>query len=222
MNFKTSFSVSSLLAFFLAVVPLISSSLVGNFILQNESTIQHFKTTDWLLLTFVCTITSAFALTPPTLLALCFGYFLGWMALSPLIFLNMSAIFLIYGLFGQTKSQQLVQYFKANPRTKTFFERIQENEFNFVFFAKLSPILPFALTNLLFALSGIKFKNMLLGGFLGMIPRTVLAIWIGKEAREIQQLINTPNENWWSRAIIATLVALSFWGIVRVLTKRRS
>ena len=222
MNFKNFFSVPSLSAFFLAIVPLISSSLVGKFIVDNEAHIQNYTVTDWLLITLVCSFTSAFALTPPTLLALCFGYFLGWWAVGPLIFLNMAAIVLIYALFGKTKSKKLINYFKENPRTKTFFERIYEHEFNFIFFTKLSPVLPFALTNLLFALSGIQFKNVLLGGFLGMLPRTILAVWIGKEASQIRQLIENPNGNWGIRAILVVLVGLSFWGLIRVLGKRRA
>ncbi|TAH11329.1 MAG: hypothetical protein EAZ14_06745, partial [Runella slithyformis] len=61
---------------------------------------------------------------------------------------------------------------------------------------------------------------VLLGGFCGMIPRTFLAVWVGKEAREIRQLLDNPNESIGSRVVIVVLVAFSVWGLFRVLSKR--
>ena len=220
MNFKKYVSVPSLSAFFLAVAPLVTSSLAGQWMLKNEAIVQNFTYTDWAALTFLCAFLAALALAPPTLLALCFGYFLGWWAFAPLLLLNLAAISLVYGLFGSFDARQLVAYFRKSPRTAVFFERIHQNELNFVFFTKLSPVLPFALTNLLFVLSGIKFKNVLLGGFLGMVPRTLLAIWVGKEARAIKVLLENPNESIWSRVVILALVVLSVWGLFRVFSAR--
>jgi len=207
-------------AFFLAVAPLLTSSLAGQWILKNESLIQNFTFIDWAMLTILCTFLAALALVPPTLLALCFGYFWGWGAIAPLLLLNVAAIGLVYGLFGFFDARLLIAHFRKNPRTAVFFERIHQNELNFIFFTKLSPVLPFALTNLLFALSGIKFKNVLLGGFVGMIPRTLLAIWVGKEARAIKILLENPNESIWSRVVLTILVALSVWGLFRVFSLR--
>ena len=79
---------------------------------------------------------------------------------------------------------------------------------------------PFALTNLVFSLMGIRFKNVILGGFLGMIPRTVLAVWVGKEAQQISRLIQNPNESLTSRIVIIVLVILSVGGLLRILVKK--
>ena len=80
--------------------------------------------------------------------------------------------------------------------------------------------MPFALTNLVFSLMGLKFKNIILGGFLGMIPRTVLAVWVGKEAEQISRLIQNPNESWISRVVIVVLVVISVAGLLHVLIKK--
>ena len=80
--------------------------------------------------------------------------------------------------------------------------------------------MPFALTNLVFSLMGIQFKNVILGGFLGMIPRTVLAVWVGMEAKEISQLVQNPNESVTSRVVILGLVVVSVVGLLRVLVRK--
>ncbi len=220
MNLKKYVSVPSFSAFFLTVTPLITSSLAADWLRQNEQMVQLFTRNDWLLMTLLCVFAVALALIPPTLLALGSGYFLGWAAVFPLVLLNMAAIGLVYGVIQWADTHRWRTYFQNNKRTAPFFERIYQNEFLFIFFTKLSPVLPFALTNLLFAVSGIRFRNVLLGGFCGMIPRTFLAVWVGKEAREIRQLLDNPNESIGSRVVIVVLVAFSVWGLFRVLSKR--
>lgn len=53
-----------------------------------------------------------------------------------------------------------------------------------------------------------------------MIPRTVLAVWVGKEAQEISRLIQNPNESLTSKIVIIILVILSVGGLLRILVKK--
>ena len=94
----------------------------------------------------------------------------------------------------------------SNQRVREILENIKEQELKIIFFAKLSPVLPFALTNFVFALSGAKLKNILLGGFLGMIPRTVLAVWTGHQAKEIRKLLENPNEGSLQQILLIVLL----------------
>jgi uncharacterized membrane protein YdjX (TVP38/TMEM64 family) len=71
----------------------------------------------------------------------------------------------------------------------------------------------------MFALSGAKLKNILLGGFLGMTPRTLLAIWSGREAREIRTLLENPNQSIWGQVIIVALILVSIAGLWQVLQR---
>lgn len=108
---------------------------------------------------------------------------------------------------------RFLAFINKNPKAKSILDRILNNELKVIFFAKLSPVLPFGLTNLLFALSGAKLKNILLGGFLGMAPRTMLAIWSGHEAREIKTLLENPNQNSWMQIVVIVLIILSIVGL---------
>lgn len=74
-------------------------------------------------------------------------------------------------------------------------------------------MLPFAITNLLFTMAGARLPQMLLGGALGMIPRTALAMWMGTQAKEIRYLLEHPNEGIGAKVLIVALVLLSTAGI---------
>lgn len=210
----------SLSAFFLTILPFLTSSAVGVWMVQNESFIRSFGVKEWVVVCVLCAIACAFALIPPTLLAFGFGYFLGLGGIVLLILLNLTAIALVYAIVSQLDRVSLLQYFSRFPRVALFLNRIHADEVRFVFFTKLSPVLPFALTNLVFSLMGLRFKNIILGGFLGMVPRTVLAVWVGMEAEQISKLIQNPNESWVSRIVIVVLVTVSVVGLLRFLIRK--
>lgn len=203
----------------LTVLPLLSSSWVTYWVLTNEQSINQFGLGGWFVVTGLCVLSSVLALTPPTFLAIVFGYFLNWKAMLPLLVLNMAAILFINLLVRRIEKDRLLNYLSQNPKVVSILENLRKNEFRLIFFTKLSPVLPFALTNLVFALSGARLKNILLGGFLGMIPRTMLAIWSGTQAKEIRLLLDNPNEGLTQKIVIFLLVLVSVVGIFRVVVK---
>ena len=62
-------------------------------------------------------------------------------------------------------------------------------------------------------MAGARFKQILAGGTLGMIPRTILAVWAGKEAQDITYLLAHPNEGLWTKVVLITLIVISTLGI---------
>ncbi len=199
---------------FLTVIPLVFSSALTVAVISHENLILSFSWQPWVLITLVCCLTSTFAITPPTLLALIFGYFIGWAALFPIFMLNMLAIFLVNIITKQIDGDKFRSYLSDNQQINDILKNIQRQELKFIFFTKLSPVLPFALTNFVFALSGAKLRNILLGGFLGMIPRTILAVWTGLQAKEIKQLLENPNEGSTQKILIIVLFVVSVGGIL--------
>ncbi len=202
----------------LSVLPIVFTSVLTYYAIVHESAIRSLTGRQWAALTVAFAITSA-GLTPPTILALIFGYFLGWQAILPLFVINFGGILFINGIVRWLDHDRFLRFLGQNPKAQSVLDRILNKELEVIFFAKLSPILPFGLTNLLFALSGAKLKNILLGGFLGMTPRTLLAIWSGREAREISTLLENPNQSIWGQVIIALLVLASIAGLWQVLRR---
>ncbi|MGA0560514.1 TVP38/TMEM64 family protein [Larkinella sp. VNQ87] len=203
----------------LSVAPVLFSSVLTYLTLAYEPLIAQFNAWEWLGLTIVCCITSAFALTPPTFLALIFGYFLGWNALLPLFALNMICILLVNRIVTWFDQDRFVRFIEQNPKARNVLERIRDQELKVIFYTKLSPVLPFAVTNLVFALSGAQLRNILLGGFLGMIPRTLLAVWTAQQGKEIRTLIENPNSGSWTQIAIGVLLLASVAGLFSVLNR---
>ncbi|MPR34350.1 VTT domain-containing protein [Salmonirosea aquatica] len=202
-------------------MPLLTSSLLTAWAVGYESFWSDLSLGGWLLVTLALSLTSALALTPPTFLALVYGYFLGWTGLPLLFLLNLGAIGLVY-LIGKKliPLSFLAQLQQAYPAAATLLLRFHENPIRLIFFTKLSPMLPFAITNLVFTMAGARLPQMLLGGTLGMIPRTALAMWIGTQAKEIRYLLDHPNEGIGAKLLIIALVLLSTVGIGWFFRKR--
>lgn len=207
----------------MTIIPLLATSLLTAWAITNEDFLATWSTATWVLVTLILSISSAIALTPPTFLALVYGYFLGLAAIPYLIILNLIAISLVYIFVNFLDAGTTLPYlFRVFPKAKSLLSRFNKNQLRLIFFAKLSPVLPFAVTNLFFAISGAKFKQVLLGGTLGMIPRTILAVWVGSEARDFQYLLENPNEELATKLLILLLIFFSTFGIGYFLKVRKT
>lgn len=211
---KNSKNITILSFVLFSFLPLFSSSIISYYVLQFQLLLQTLNWFSWFLISIFLAITSAFALSPPTFLAVVFGYFLNFWAIPYLFIINFGAIFLVYIFCQYIDSSWLKNNFLNSEKPKKILEKLKKEELKIIFFTKLSPVLPFAITNLLFAVSGAKLKNIILGGFLGMIPRTLLAVYTGTQAKEIATLIQSPNEGLLSKLIVFSLVIFSVLGII--------
>ena len=140
----------------------------------------------------------------------------------PVFLMNMVAIFLVNIITKRIDGDKFKRYLTGNKQINNILENIRKEELKFIFFTKLSPVLPFALTNFVFALSGAKLKNILLGGFFGMIPRTLLAVWTGSQAKEIRKLLENPNEGSLQKILIIVLLVVSVGGIIYYILPKKT
>jgi uncharacterized membrane protein YdjX (TVP38/TMEM64 family) len=69
----------------------------------------------------------------------------------------------------------------GNEKFRKIDEAVGKEGFKIVFLTRLSPIFPFNLLNYALGITGVSFKDYLLG-FLGMIPGTVMYVYIGSLA----------------------------------------
>lgn len=205
----------------LAVMPLLTSSLLTAWAVGYEEFWAGLSLTQWVFITLGLAFASAFALTPPTFLALVYGYFLGWLGFPLLLLLNFGAIGIVFFMGKKVIPVSfLPQIQAAYPAAAKLLLRFHEDPVRLIFFAKLSPALPFAITNLVFTLAGARLSQMLLGGAFGMIPRTMLALWIGTQAKEIKYLLEHPNEGIGTKLLVVALVILSTAGILWFFKKK--
>jgi len=208
---KNSFTL--LYTFFLGLMPLLVSSSISYWVVIHEREIQAFSFQNWTIAFIIACFTMAFALTPTTFIALLSGYFLGWKAFLPLAISYWIASFLGFKTAQIIDGGRFLQILSEKPKVKQVLENLQKDEFNIILLARLSPVLPFAVTNVLFSFSGTKLRNFLTAGFLGMLPRTILSVWIGTQAQEIKRLIEHPSEGSLSQILILGLIGSSILGL---------
>jgi uncharacterized membrane protein YdjX (TVP38/TMEM64 family) len=213
LNFLRKNTFTILYTFFLGLMPLIASSSISYWVITHEQEILNFTLQNWIIAFLIACFTMAFALTPTTFIALLSGYFLGWKAIIPLALSYWVASFLGFKTAKMIDGGRFLKILSEKPKVKQVLENLQKDEFKIILLARLSPILPFAVTNVLFSFSGTKLRNFLTAGFIGMLPRTILSIWIGTQAQEIKRLIEHPSEGNISQILILGLIGGSIFGL---------
>ena len=154
------------------------------------------------------------ALLPTTLSALATGYFFGWIGFPGLFFGYLLANVIGYSLGKILNTDFLSLLYLRKPELKSQLENRIQHPNSLIFFIRISPIIPFAISNFLFASLNIDLKKVLLFGVPGMLPRTLMAfttgLW-GSSLLDAKKTMNDPVQ--W--AILVFLLALSFWGLHR-------
>lgn len=72
---------------------------------------------------------------------------------------------------------------------------------------RLSPVMPFAATNLLMASAGVGAREFLVGSLLGLAPRVIAVVFVGAGLSELD-LSQSLDTTWWIVGMVATVVTL--------------
>ncbi len=179
----------SILPFLISgLLPLTFSSFFIGWVINHKEIFLQLTWLEVMIYTVVASLVMGLMLSPTTFVALLSGFILGWKAIPFVVisYLYASVIGFFIGKFlDHGKVERLLALF---PKGKAFFENIQKSEKQLVFTCRLSPVLPFAFTNVLLAAIKTRFSTFIVYGTLGMLPRTLLAIWAGKQASSIYNL----------------------------------
>jgi uncharacterized membrane protein YdjX (TVP38/TMEM64 family) len=196
-----------------AVLPFLVSSVIVTFIIQYQEQIADFSVTSWILFYLAASFCMAFAFTHTTFVALVSGFFLGWKAIPYVIFSYLLALIIGYFLAKKLDKGKLLDSLTSIPKAKIIAEELKSTELKIIVLSRLSPVLPFAMMNLFLSMLDAKFKNYMLGGFAGMLPRTLLFIYTGLIARDLTEAIKNGSTNNLSNILVAALLIISFFGL---------
>jgi uncharacterized membrane protein YdjX (TVP38/TMEM64 family) len=141
-----------------------------------------------------------------------FGFDLGILLLISGI---VSAAFLSFSIHSRIVGNKLPEVFDTHPRAKAVYEAlIGQSVWRttlVIFLIRLSPAMPFALTNFLLASARVPLKSFLLGTFLGMLPRSSAVVLVGSTISELD--FNNPQNSWLLIVgIAATLISVIVLG----------
>jgi uncharacterized membrane protein YdjX (TVP38/TMEM64 family) len=195
---------------------------IGSFLLLANYTItesfQLNNVVDHLLFTFGVAIVLGLAFLPTTLTALASGYFFGWIGFPSLFFGYLLANVIGYSVGKLLNTDFLPLLSAQKPELKEEIESRIKHPERLVFFIRISPVIPFAISNFLFASLKIELKKVMLYGIPGMLPRTLIAFGTGLLANSFMDAKNAMNNPvQWMTLVLLLLV--SFWGLYRNLKK---
>ncbi|PIB36738.1 hypothetical protein BFP72_15680 [Reichenbachiella sp. 5M10] len=202
-----------ILMLWMAIVPLSASVLSAYFLVGREEAMSEWTMVAWLLLYGLTAVTMAMAITPTTYVALLSGYFFGWESLVAVVVAYQCASVLGYGLAKLLNEGFVSNLVKVYPKAKGYMDNVSQKQWATTVLSRLSPALPFALMNVVLSSSGIRFVPFFFGGLFGMLPRTVLFVWVGSKAHELQDALYQDQGVLWS--LLISLVVL--YAIYRLL-----
>ncbi len=127
-------------------------------------------------------------LMPGLILALAAGYLFGMVAGGITAWLGSTAGAAAAFIAGRVLARELVVAGMASkPRRARTDQVIAEHGFKFTLLLRLTPLVPFNLLNYLLGLSGISLGQFVLGSWIGMIPVTLMYVYLGTVLKEIEQ-----------------------------------
>jgi uncharacterized membrane protein YdjX (TVP38/TMEM64 family) len=211
------FSFSFLLI--LVILPFLASSTIVYMALEYDQVIQNFVFWQWCLFYLGTCFTMALALTPTTFIALISGYFLGWKAIPFVAVSYFFASFTGYFLAKLVDKGKFMASIERIPGVDRIVLNLKKKENSIIFFARISPVTPFAMMNFLLSYLNADLKKFLFVGFLGMLPRTLLCILIGSQAKYIKEVLQNPQSNQWEMISFAALLVFSVVGLFYVIMK---
>ncbi|MGE5194252.1 MAG: TVP38/TMEM64 family protein [Deltaproteobacteria bacterium] len=77
----------------------------------------------------------------------------------------------------------------AHPRFRAIDAAVAEQGFKIVLLARLSPVFPFNLLNYAFGLTRVSFRDYALASWLGMLPGTILYVYIGSTVGALADVV---------------------------------
>jgi uncharacterized membrane protein YdjX (TVP38/TMEM64 family) len=211
------FSFSLLLI--LLILPFLVSSTIIYLALEYDQVIQNFVFWQWCLFYLATCFTMAFAMTPTTFIALLSGYFLGWKAIPFIAVSYFFASLLGYLLAKKLDRGRFMSSIEKIPGVERIALNLKKRESSIIFFARISPVTPFAMMNVLLSYLNADLKKFLFAGFLGMLPRTLLCIWIGAQAKYIKDVLQNPHANQMELVGFAALLIFSVVGLFYVVMR---
>jgi uncharacterized membrane protein YdjX (TVP38/TMEM64 family) len=94
-------------------------------------------------------------------------------------------------LVGRGLARPWVEARVANsPRFRALDQAVAEQGFKIVFLTRLSPVFPYTLLNYVYGLTRVPFRHYVLASWVGMLPGTLLYVFLGSSAKGLAVLLS--------------------------------
>lgn len=140
----------------------------------------------WLLVFGLAIPLLSLGILSSTLLALMAGYFLGWESIYYYLPCYAASSYIGYQIISFIDQGKTIQLLHHSQRLKRALSFLELYPFSSVLFLRLSPVISFGQLTALCSFIRLNIIQYLSASTLGMIPRTLLAIWCGLYIRREQ------------------------------------
>ena len=182
-------------AFFLLamyVLPLISNLVIIAVFATHIESIKGWEQSTIIYLGILLFFTSSFSLTSTTLLSVVCGYLFGWLSFPVLLVMFSVGSLLGYFLANTFDKGTIMTWIKTNEVAYDFILKLSQRTNLMVFAMRLTPVLPFTVTNILCSYLSVPLKNYLGMGFIGIGIRTLAMVYTGTQISSIMTMDDDP------------------------------
>jgi uncharacterized membrane protein YdjX (TVP38/TMEM64 family) len=190
---KENISYSIIYGIFTSIMPILMSGIVIIWVYGNIDSLKSGSIIDTIFIFIGFSIAMGLSIIPTTFVALISGYIWGINALIPLIISYIFATVIGSNLSKWIDNDQILTQINKSAKAKNILNRLQNEQFKIIALARMSPVFPFGISNVIFTYMGVSLRNLLFAGILGMLPRTIFMVWLATKAENIQILLNN---NW--------------------------
>jgi uncharacterized membrane protein YdjX (TVP38/TMEM64 family) len=161
------------------------------------------------------------ALLPTNVLGILSGWSFGFeFGIALMILGIVVAATLSFKIHSRIVGDKLPQIFDNHPKAKAVYDSLVKQNLArttiIIFLLRLSPAMPFALTNFLMASAKVPIRSFVIGTFFGMLPRSSAVVFVGSGLAELN--FQNPQESWLIIfGILATILTVV---IISVVAKR--
>ncbi len=111
----------------------------------------------------------------------------------------------------------------ASPRLSAVDEAVGREGWRIVFLLRLSPLIPFSLSNYVYGLTRVKTGPYVLASWIAMMPGTVMYVYLGSLARRVAELgsggdVTSPME--WALYVVGLIATVAATVRVTVVARR--
>ena len=107
------------------------------------------------------------------------------------------------------------------PRLRALDMATHHEGFTIVFLTRLSPVFPFNLLNYAFGLTAVRLRDYFLASWIGMLPGTILYVYIGSVAKDLTELTSGDIQTGMAGRLLL-LVGLAATLILTILITRKA
>lgn len=145
-----------------------------------------------------------------------FGVVRGTIAVSLGSTLGASAAWVL----GRTLARGFIERRVAgNPKFRAIDEAIGEHGFKIVLLLRLSPVFPFNLLNYALGLTRVSFRDYLLASWIGMLPATVMIVYIGSSVRSLADVMSGQVDGGIGQKLLFAAGLLATVGVTILVTR---